>query len=74
MEDSKLQAKLVSIFELNDKLREQLEIQRITVSDASKSLIEYCQNTSDSLVPSLWNSKRKDFYSEPAGDCGCISM
>ncbi|KAL0078233.1 G protein gamma subunit [Phycomyces blakesleeanus] len=62
------------IYEYNEKLREQLEIQRIPVSEASRSLIEYCQNNSDYMVPSVLNTKRPDPYAETTGDCGCVLM
>ncbi|KAI9014548.1 G-protein gamma-like domain-containing protein, partial [Phycomyces nitens] len=63
---------LLKLFELNEKLREQLEIQRIPVSEASKSLIDFCQNNQDYMIPSVWNTDRPDPYAETAGDCGCL--
>ncbi|OAD66010.1 G protein gamma subunit [Phycomyces blakesleeanus NRRL 1555(-)] len=69
-----MEAKLLKIYEYNEKLREQLEIQRIPVSEASRSLIEYCQNNSDYMVPSVLNTKRPDPYAETTGDCGCVLM
>ncbi|CAJ0834920.1 1809_t:CDS:2 [Entrophospora sp. SA101] len=56
--------KLRRLLELNQRLREDLDRQRIRVSDASKGLIGYCKNTRDNLVPSVWGTidKRDDPY------------
>ncbi|KAL1929609.1 hypothetical protein VTP01DRAFT_1747 [Rhizomucor pusillus] len=68
------EAKLRKILELNDKLKEQLEIQRIPVSEASRSLIDYCQSNPDVMVPSVWGHRSPDPFAEPAGECACVLM
>ncbi|KAI4277891.1 MAG: hypothetical protein LQ337_001437 [Flavoplaca oasis] len=65
--------KLRRLNELNSRLKEDLERPRIKVSEASMSLIQYCQNTRDFMVPSLWGQvdKREDPYApqQPNGCC-----
>ncbi|CAO3587051.1 unnamed protein product [Absidia cylindrospora] len=39
------EAKLRQLLEYNQRLREQLDVTRITVSEASTGLIEYCKTT-----------------------------
>ncbi|OBZ87603.1 Guanine nucleotide-binding protein subunit gamma [Choanephora cucurbitarum] len=74
------EAKLKRILEYNERLREQLELPRIPVSEASQSLIEYCSHTRDPLVPSIWGpiSKEEDPFAPAAGGSGasgcCIVM
>ncbi|MCJ1409221.1 Guanine nucleotide-binding protein subunit gamma [Ptychographa xylographoides] len=46
--------KLRRLNELNMRLKEDLERPRIRVSEASMSLIQYCNSTKDFMVPSLW--------------------
>ncbi|CAH1769055.1 11330_t:CDS:2, partial [Entrophospora sp. SA101] len=48
--------KLQRIIEHNKKLREQLDLPRIKVSQASSMLIKYIQSTKDHLVPSVWGT------------------
>ncbi|EDQ90097.1 uncharacterized protein MONBRDRAFT_32004, partial [Monosiga brevicollis MX1] len=38
----------------NAQLKEQSQLQRITVSEASKGIMSYCKTTHDPLVPSVW--------------------
>ncbi|KAI9243897.1 hypothetical protein BDA99DRAFT_448776 [Phascolomyces articulosus] len=68
------EAKLRKILELNDKLKEQLEIPRIPVSEASRSLIDFCQTKPDLMVPSVWGSRNPDPFAEPVGECACALM
>ncbi|KAI9022237.1 hypothetical protein CLU79DRAFT_835370 [Phycomyces nitens] len=68
------EAKLEKLLDLNEKLREQLEIARVPVSEASRSLIEYCQTTTDTMVPSVWGHKSLETFPEPIGVCGCTLM
>ncbi|KAF7720787.1 hypothetical protein EC973_006081 [Apophysomyces ossiformis] len=68
------EAKLRKLMELNDKLKEQLEIPRIPVSEASRSLIEYCQTNRDMMVPSVWGNRSADPFAEPTGGCNCLLM
>jgi guanine nucleotide-binding protein subunit gamma, fungi len=53
--------KLRRLTELNTRLREDLERERIPVSQASKSIITYTNSTKDFMVPSVWGTvDRKD--------------
>ncbi|KAL9136193.1 MAG: hypothetical protein Q9175_002602 [Cornicularia normoerica] len=67
--------KLRRLNELNSRLREDLERPRIKVSEASMSLIQYCTNTKDFMVPSMWGSvdKREDPYA-PQQSNGCCTI
>ncbi|KAL9130952.1 MAG: hypothetical protein Q9217_000998 [Psora testacea] len=67
--------KLRRLNELNSRLREDLERPRIRVSEASMSLIQYCTNTKDFMVPSLWGQvdKRDDPYA-PQQSNGCCTV
>ncbi|KAJ2707780.1 hypothetical protein H4R19_004876 [Coemansia spiralis] len=67
--------KLRKIAELNGRLKEQLELPRIPVSQASESLIAYMSNTKDYLLPSVWGPPPHDpFASQTTGGCGCSVM
>ncbi|KAG0734185.1 hypothetical protein G6F57_012826 [Rhizopus arrhizus] len=68
------ETKLRKLLELNEKLKEQLELSRVPVSEASKSLIDYCQTNQDRMVPSVWGSRHPDPFTEPTAGCGCILM
>ncbi|KAI8372161.1 Guanine nucleotide-binding protein subunit gamma [Choanephora cucurbitarum] len=70
------ETKLRKILELNEKLKQQLDTPRIPVSEASRSLIEYCQSTSDAMIPSIWGNRHPDPFAEPANGCGfsCLVM
>ncbi|CAG8466686.1 9416_t:CDS:2 [Ambispora leptoticha] len=46
--------KLQRILEHNQRLREQLDLPRVKVSQASSMLIKYVTSTKDYLVPSVW--------------------
>ncbi|EPE36086.1 Transducin (heterotrimeric G protein), gamma chain [Glarea lozoyensis ATCC 20868] len=68
--------KLRRLTELNNRLREDLERDRIPVSQAAKSIISYTSNTKDFMVPHLWGSvdKREDPYApQQSGGC-CVVM
>jgi guanine nucleotide-binding protein subunit gamma len=56
--------KLRRLTELNTRLREDLERERIPVSQAAKSIINYTNSTKDFMVPSVWGTvdKREDPY------------
>ncbi|KAF9979010.1 hypothetical protein BGW42_001180 [Actinomortierella wolfii] len=62
--------------EHNKRLREQLEQNRISVSQASASLIKYCQSTKDYLLPMIWGTvdKRDDPFVAQKSGCGCSLM
>ncbi|RIB29552.1 G-protein gamma subunit [Gigaspora rosea] len=68
--------KLRRLVELNQRLREDLDRPRVRVSEASNSLILYCRNTRDFLVPSVWGpvDRRDDPYAPSGGGCICIVM
>ncbi|RSH86688.1 Guanine nucleotide-binding protein subunit gamma [Apiotrichum porosum] len=61
--------------EHNLRLKEDLARPRIRVSEASMSLISYCTQTRDPLLPSLWGELRKgeDPYAPPEAGC-CLVM
>ncbi|KAK3357552.1 guanine nucleotide-binding protein subunit-like protein [Lasiosphaeria hispida] len=68
--------KLRRLTELNNRLREDLERERIPVSQASKSIIAYCNSTRDYMVPSVWGPvpKGEDPYApQQSGGC-CVVM
>ncbi|KAI9230703.1 MAG: guanine nucleotide-binding protein subunit gamma [Piptocephalis tieghemiana] len=68
--------KLKKLQETNARLRQQLEMPRIPVSDASASLVQYVQSTRDTLLPSIWGplDKREDPYAPVGGGCTCTVM
>ncbi|SGY60359.1 BQ5605_C007g04419 [Microbotryum silenes-dioicae] len=70
--------KLRRLTEHNQRLREDLERQRVRVSEASASLIRYCKTTRDYLVPSVWGpvEKGSDPYAAAAsgGGGGCCMI
>ncbi|POR33490.1 Guanine nucleotide-binding protein subunit gamma [Tolypocladium paradoxum] len=66
--------KLRRLTELNNRLREDLERERIPVSTAAKSIIAYCNGTRDYMVPSAWGAvpKGEDPYApQQSGGC-CV--
>ncbi|KAF6827303.1 guanine nucleotide-binding protein subunit gamma [Colletotrichum plurivorum] len=68
--------KLRRLTELNNRLREDLERERIPVSNASKSIIAYCNSTRDYMVPSVWGAvpRGEDPYApQQSGGC-CVVM
>ncbi|KAL9614673.1 MAG: hypothetical protein Q9167_000878 [Letrouitia subvulpina] len=73
---SMAELKLRRLNELNSRLKEDLERPRIRVSEASMSLIQYCQNTKDFMVPSLWGSvhKNDDPYAPQQPNTCCSVM
>ncbi|KIY73243.1 G-protein gamma subunit [Cylindrobasidium torrendii FP15055 ss-10] len=66
--------KLRRIVEHNQRLREDLARPRIKISEASQSLINYCRNTKDHLVPSVWGppTRGDDPYSQKTTGCQCV--
>ncbi|KAI8339730.1 G-protein gamma subunit [Chlamydoabsidia padenii] len=68
-------AKLKRILEYNECLREQLAVSRITVSEASTGLIEFCKTTKDPLLPSVWGpTDKKDDPFAPPNNGGCCAI
>ncbi|ORZ17584.1 guanine nucleotide-binding protein subunit gamma [Lobosporangium transversale] len=62
--------------EHNKKLREQYERERISVSQASILLIQYCQARRDMFIPTVWGEvdKKEDPFETQATGCGCNIM
>ncbi|KAI9320063.1 G-protein complex gamma subunit GpgA [Dichotomocladium elegans] len=69
------EAKLARLLEYNLRLKELLDIPRTTVSDASTRLIDFCNNTRDPMVPSVWGpiDKKDDPFATSSGS-GCCSV
>ncbi|RCH78996.1 hypothetical protein CU098_006644 [Rhizopus stolonifer] len=69
------EAKLKKILDYNDRLKEQLDLPRIPVSEASLSIVDYCKSTKDPLLPSVWGpvSKEQDPFAPAAGVSGSSS-
>ncbi|GAA5985861.1 hypothetical protein JCM10908_006309 [Rhodotorula pacifica] len=67
--------KLRRLTEHNQRLRDDYELKRIRVSEASSDLIRYCKTTRDYLVPSVWGpiQKGEDPYA-PQASGGCCSV
>ncbi|KAJ1908241.1 Guanine nucleotide-binding protein subunit gamma [Tieghemiomyces parasiticus] len=53
----------------NEALRELLDLPRLAVSEASRSLIEFTTQTSDPLVPSVWGQPASDPFAVSSGSC-----
>ncbi|KIM95065.1 hypothetical protein OIDMADRAFT_21294 [Oidiodendron maius Zn] len=67
--------KLRRLTELNNRLREDLERDRIPVSQAANSIIAYTNNTKDFMVPSVWgNVDKKDDPYAPQQSGGCCAV
>ncbi|KAK1781744.1 GGL domain-containing protein [Copromyces sp. CBS 386.78] len=68
--------KLRRLTELNNRLREDLERERIPVSQAAKSIIAYCNSTRDYMVPSVWGQvpKAEDPYLPQQSSGCCVVM
>ncbi|TVY44139.1 Guanine nucleotide-binding protein subunit gamma [Lachnellula subtilissima] len=64
--------KLRRLTELNNRLREDLERERIPVSQAAKSIISYTNSTKDFMVPSVWGAveKKDDPRQRPSQNLG----
>ncbi|KAF9128446.1 hypothetical protein BGW39_005040 [Mortierella sp. 14UC] len=63
--------------EHNKRLREQFERERISVSQASSSLIQYCMSNKDVFITPVWGELDKQddpFLVQPKGGCGCSIM
>ncbi|KAF9214694.1 hypothetical protein CPB97_009280 [Podila verticillata] len=62
--------------EHNRKLREQFERDRISASQASILLIQYCQGIKDMFIPTVWGEvdKKDDPFEIQPTTCGCSLM
>ncbi|ORY06433.1 guanine nucleotide-binding protein subunit gamma [Basidiobolus meristosporus CBS 931.73] len=67
--------KLKKMIEQNSRLREQLDLPRVPVSQASQMLIKYVTTTRDYLVPSVWGTPGANdpFVSKSSG-CECTIL
>ncbi|GJJ74745.1 guanine nucleotide-binding protein subunit gamma, other [Entomortierella parvispora] len=65
--------KLRRFLEHNQRLREQLEMRRIPVSEAGRGLIQYVTNTRDGLLPTVWGPPDPDPFVNPSKGCCTIS-
>jgi guanine nucleotide-binding protein subunit gamma len=65
--------KLKKLLEVNNRLKEQLDMPRLAVSEASQALIKYVKTTKDYLVPSVWGNidKKEDPFAKNEGPCAC---
>ncbi|KAH8550681.1 G-protein gamma subunit [Umbelopsis sp. PMI_123] len=70
------EAKLKRILEYNERQKQQLDIPRVAVSEASKSLIAYCKEVRDPLVPSVWGPvpKSEDPFTSSSTKNGCCTI
>ncbi|KAF9906217.1 hypothetical protein EC991_000844 [Linnemannia zychae] len=70
------EARLQRQLEHNRKLREQFERSRISVSQASILLIQYCQTQRDMLIPTVWGDldAKDDPFEVKAAGCACSLM
>ncbi|ORZ02283.1 G-protein gamma subunit [Syncephalastrum racemosum] len=68
------EAKLNRLLDYNRQLKDQLNIQRVTVSAASDSLFEFCQSTKDPMVPSVWGpmEKHEDPFAAKNKNCSLM--
>ncbi|KAI1378243.1 GGL domain-containing protein [Hypoxylon crocopeplum] len=68
--------KLRRLTELNSRLREDLERERIPVSQAARSIIAYCNSTRDYMVPSVWGAvpRSEDPYAPQQNGGCCLVM
>ncbi|EXJ74251.1 hypothetical protein Z517_02890 [Fonsecaea pedrosoi CBS 271.37] len=69
--------KLRRLQELNSRLKEDLERPRVKVAEASMSLINYCNQTRDYMVPSVWGQvdRKEDPYNPQSGGSeGCCTV
>eukprot|EP01134_Creolimax_fragrantissima_P006399 CFRG6399T1 len=56
----------------NERLRQELELPRIKVSEASEQLKKFCSETKDPLVPSVWgklDDKENPYAKKSGGTC-----
>ncbi|WWC73032.1 uncharacterized protein I206_106997 [Kwoniella pini CBS 10737] len=72
---SMAELKLRRLTEHNLRLRDDLARPRLRVSEASLSLLKFCTNTKDPMLPSIWGSSAKssDPFAPPEKGC-CILM
>ncbi|KXN73014.1 hypothetical protein CONCODRAFT_47121 [Conidiobolus coronatus NRRL 28638] len=49
--------RLKKLLDQTERLKQQLSLPRVTVSEASQSLIKFATTTVDPLLPSIWGSQ-----------------
>ncbi|KAK9765480.1 Guanine nucleotide-binding protein subunit gamma [Basidiobolus ranarum] len=65
--------KLKKMTDYNHRLREQLDLPRVPVSQASRMLIKYVTTTRDYLIPSIWGAPgANDPFANKGGGCECV--
>ncbi|KAF9437318.1 hypothetical protein BGZ76_001205 [Entomortierella beljakovae] len=67
------EAKLKRFLDHNQRLRDQLEMRRVPVSEASNSLIQYITTTRDPLLPVIWGTVGQDPFAKQSTGCCTIS-
>ncbi|KAI9027531.1 guanine nucleotide binding protein gamma subunit [Phycomyces nitens] len=68
-------SKLDQLLDHNQHLKDQLNVPRTTVSEASARLVDYCNSTKDPLVPSVWgNIDKKDDPYGPTKKSQCCTL
>ncbi|KAI1321345.1 hypothetical protein EDD11_006682 [Mortierella claussenii] len=72
MSSAASEVKLKRFLEHNQRLKEQLDMRHIAVSEASQSLIKFVTSTKDSFLPHLWGSAPSDPFSKQS--TGCCTM
>ena len=48
------QEEQMALKKANEQLQAELNIDRMKVSEACKSVVNYCMSTKDPMIPSLW--------------------
>ncbi|KIX01792.1 guanine nucleotide-binding protein subunit gamma [Rhinocladiella mackenziei CBS 650.93] len=66
--------KLRRLQELNSRLKEDLERPRVKVAEASMSLINYCNQTRDYMVPSVWGQYAQELLQTFGTSIGEIAL
>ncbi|CAO3629322.1 GGL domain-containing protein [Cunninghamella echinulata] len=66
--------KLRRLLMQNLSLRAQLEVSRLPVSEASQTLIDYCSNTQDPFLPSVWGEKQEDPFGQSKKKWMCCNV
>ncbi|KAF9352823.1 hypothetical protein BGX34_011946 [Mortierella sp. NVP85] len=72
MGSSVSEAKLRRFLEHNQRLKEQLDMPRIPVSEASRSLIHFVTGTRDPFLPMIWGHSGSDPFVKQSNKCCTI--
>ncbi|KAI8989458.1 G-protein gamma subunit [Pilobolus umbonatus] len=68
------EAKLARLLEYNSTVKEKLDISILSISEASTSIIDFCNRTLDPLVPSVWGVQKRPALSPSGDDVGCCAI